>query len=48
MSFKSAGGAFLPDADYALRGLWSFTQAPLIGTGTILSTTGTQTLTNKR
>jgi len=47
MSFKSAGGSFLPDADYAPRGLWAFTQAPLIGTGTILSTTGTQTLTNK-
>lgn len=48
MSSPSVGGAFIPAADYSPTGNWNFTNAPTItSAGTIVSTTGTQTLTNK-
>lgn len=45
---QQSGGAFIPSFDYAITGLWSFSQAPTVsGGGTAVSTTATQTLTNK-
>lgn len=45
---QQAGGAFVPNADYTVTGAWTFGSAPTItGGGSVVSTTATQTLTNK-
>lgn len=45
---QSAGGAFVPTADYTVTGAWIFGSAPTItNAGTVVGTTATQTLTNK-
>ena len=42
------GGAFVPSLDYSVSGAWTFASAPTVtGAGTVVSTTATQTLTNK-
>src|SRR5437870_8789729 len=47
MGSPSLGGSFLPDRDYTINGLFTFTQTPVIGSGAYVTTGATQTLTNK-
>lgn len=46
---QQAGGAFIPSFNYDISGLWNFSGgAPTVtGGGSMVSTTATQTLTNK-
>jgi hypothetical protein len=47
MGDASAGGAFNPNNDYSITGTWAFPTVPSTASGTLVTTTGTQTLTNK-
>lgn len=51
VSGQQQGGTFLPTFNYRITGLWTFTQAPIMPTGTSstspVTVGGTQTLTNK-
>ena len=45
---QGPGGIFDVNRDYAVTGLWTFSQTPVTtSSGSIVTTTGTQTLTNK-
>jgi len=47
MSQQSVGGAFDPNFDVTVNGLWTFNQTPVIGSGAYVTTGATQTLTAK-
>ncbi len=47
MANPSMGGAFLPNSDQTITGLWTFTNTPSIGSGAYVTTGATQTLTAK-
>jgi hypothetical protein len=48
MSSPSMGGVFLPDSDQTITGNWTFSTVPTYtGLGTQVTTSATQTLTNK-
>jgi len=47
MSSPSVGGSFDPNADYVIRGNWSYVNTPTIGSGAYVTTGATQTLTSK-
>ena len=47
MGNPSVGGAFNPNDDVTITGTWNFSTVPSTATGTLVTTTGSQTLTNK-
>src|SRR6058998_758640 len=47
MANASVGGVFRPDQNVVVTGTWDFQSVPSTASGTLVTTTGTQTLSGK-